>query len=62
MKLWFGQHKNKELEDLPTDYLTTLRTLEVPPKGNKSRADFLDLLDEVEEILALRAEEGEERE
>jgi len=63
MKIWFGEHKGKDVSDLPDSYLRWL-THEASPPRPRNDADFaekkelrekwMDLLCEAEEEISER--------
>lgn len=65
MKLWFGEHRDKELEDVPTPYLNWLLNDTEPDIGKHDTADVIkrkrerwqELMSEVEDELERRRDE-----
>ena len=66
MKIWFGDHKGKEVSELPDNYLKWLAETASPPKARKHapkaervelRRKWLDLLSEVEDEISERETE-----
>jgi hypothetical protein len=69
MKLWFGEHKGKELSEIPKSYLEWLLNDTAPDIGKldpphvvrDKREQWRDLISEVEDELDRRDnEEGDE--
>lgn len=66
MKLWFGEHRDKELSDVPAPYLDWLLRSTEPDIGRHDtqatiklkRERWLDLMGEVEDELERRHTEG----
>ncbi len=66
MSIWFGTHDDKEIEDLPTNYLHWLRdkcdqqpppsSLDGPTVARAKRTRWKDFLSEVEDELTKRGE------
>ena len=63
MKIWFGEHKGKEVSEIPDAYLAWLANDAAPPKAPRShspqerkelRRKWLDLLSEVEDEIVER--------